>query len=143
MLRPLAQDLAEWRIACGRPDDEALVFPAFDGRYWREDTYRNWRRRIFKPAAEQVGLGGMRPYDLRHSLASLLFAEGRNPVEIADQLGNMVETLMSTYLHIIEDLRGQAPQKAEDVIRKARRTPRHTNVTQKLAAAEAVEEKTP
>jgi integrase len=66
-------------MACGRPDDDALVFPAFDGRHWREDTYRNWRRRIFKPAAKKAGLSGMCPYDLRHSLASLLFAEGRNP----------------------------------------------------------------
>ena len=50
---------------------------------------------------------------------------------------------MSTYLHILEDLRGQAPRKAEDVIRKARETPRHINVTQNSAAPDAREEKTP
>jgi integrase len=143
MLRPLVQDLAEWRFASGRPGDGALVFPASDGRHWREDTYRNWRRRIFTPAAKAAGLGAIRPYDLRHSLASLLFAEGRNPAEIAEQLGNTIETLMSTYLHIIEDLRGQRPQKAENVIRKARQARVTQTSHKKSVLPQAVEEKTP
>jgi integrase len=85
----------------------------------------------------------MRPYDLRHSLASLLFAEGRNPIEIADQLGITLETLMSTYLHIIEDLRGKPSQKAEGVIRKSRKTRVTQTSHKKPAEPEAVEEKTP
>jgi integrase len=31
ILAPLAADLAEWRMASGRPDGSALVFPARDG----------------------------------------------------------------------------------------------------------------
>ena len=31
LLAPLRQDLAEWRLASGRPDGEAFVFPAADG----------------------------------------------------------------------------------------------------------------
>jgi integrase len=92
MLRPLAHDLNEWRIACGSPADDELVFPAPNGGLWQEHTYKNWRRRIFKPAAAAAGLGNIRFYDLRHALASLLFAEGRNPAEIAEQLGNTIET---------------------------------------------------
>lgn len=36
LLAPLARDLREWRLKCGRPDDEALVFPRFDGATWNE-----------------------------------------------------------------------------------------------------------
>jgi integrase len=143
MLRPLAHDLNEWRIASGNPADNQLVFPAHNDHHWQEHTYKNWRRRTFKPAAAAAGHGNIRFYDLRHALASLLFAEGRNPAEIAQQLDNTIETLLSTYVHVIENLRGQPQQKAEDVIPKARRKPRHTNVTQNSPALEPVEEKTP
>lgn len=47
LLAPLRQDLAEWRLASGRPEDDALVFPAVSGGLWREHDYRNWRRRNF------------------------------------------------------------------------------------------------
>src|SRR3954462_14137598 len=35
LLAPLRQDLAEWRLAAGRPDDESLVFPAGGGALWQ------------------------------------------------------------------------------------------------------------
>ena len=34
-----------------------------------------------------MGIESPRPYDLRHGLASLLFAEGMNPAEIAERNG--------------------------------------------------------
>ena len=68
--------------------------------------YRNWRRRHFKATADAVGLAGLRPYDLRHSFASLLLAEQSNPAEVAAQFGHSLLVLFSTYAHVIEDLRG-------------------------------------
>jgi integrase len=50
--------------------------------------YRNWRRRVYRPAAEALGLASVKPYNLRHSCASLMFAEGVNPAEIAEQMGH-------------------------------------------------------
>jgi integrase len=61
-----------------------------------------------------------RPYDLRHSLASLLFAEGRNPGEIAEMMGHSIETLLGTYVGVIEELRGKPQQPADELIREAR-----------------------
>ena len=64
-----------------------------------------------RPAALAVGLPKTcRPYDLRHSLAALLYAEGRNPAEIAKIMGHSVETLSSTYTHVIEELEGAGRQ---------------------------------
>lgn len=61
-----------------------------------------------------------RPYDLRHSFASLLFAEHANAAEVAEQLGHSPQVLLSTYLHVIEDLRGVGKVNAEKQIRTAR-----------------------
>jgi len=44
-----------------------------------------------------------RPYDQRHSFASLLPAEGRQPVWVARQLGHSLTVLLSTYAHLIEE----------------------------------------
>lgn len=133
LLAPLRADLAEWRLAQGRPDDAALVFPADNGGLWADHDYRNWRKRRYVAAAAAVGVPTPRPYDLRHSLASLLFAEGRNPVEIAETMGHSLQTLLSTYTHVISELRGRDNLSAETLIREAREagtsSDGHTNVT--------------
>src|SRR4051812_4790645 len=76
LLAPLREDLTEWRHASGRPLPTIPVFPAASGGFWRATDWRNWRKRIYKPVAESVGLAGARPYDLRHAFASLLMHEG-------------------------------------------------------------------
>jgi integrase len=83
-------------------------------------AYRSWRKRVYIPNAEAVGLEHPGPYDLRHSLASMLFAEGRNPAEIAEQMGRSLQTLLGTYTHVIAELRGQKRRSMESLIRQAR-----------------------
>jgi integrase len=41
LLAPLATELAEWRLACGRPDAKTLVFPGRGGRPWADHDWRN------------------------------------------------------------------------------------------------------
>ena len=131
LLPPLAADLAEWRLASGRPPDSSLVFRTREGSVWSEFDWRNWRRRRFRTTATAVGLAG-RPYDLRHSFASLLFAEQTNPAEVAEQLGHSPQVL-DTYLHIIEELRGVGSITADDQIRTAcASVSATTDVAQKL-----------
>ncbi|MGH3041153.1 MAG: tyrosine-type recombinase/integrase [Gaiellaceae bacterium] len=122
LLAPLVADLAEWRLGCGRPDDDAIVFPTSDGRVWTESHWRNWRQRVFAPAASSAGLQHFRPYDLRHSFVSLLFAEGRTVIEVARQAGHSPAMALATYGHVIEELEGAERRTAEDVIREARGT---------------------
>jgi integrase len=137
VVSPLATDLAKWRMASGRPDDEQLVFPTPAGKPWSETDYRNWRRRWFRPAAKSIGLARARPYDLRHSFASLLLAEQMNPAEIAGQLGHSLQVLFSTYAHVIEDMRGSGRVSAEAAIRAARAPRGAANVAQKLPKRKA------
>lgn len=109
------QDLREWRIASGNRG--GLVFPRDDGAAWKDTDYRNWRRRVWAEAAPDK----VRPYDLRHSFASLLFAEGRNPAYVAEQMGHSIQTLLNTYVHIIEELRDAKRVDGDLLIRKARK----------------------
>jgi integrase len=50
LLAPLRSDLAEWRLASGRPDDDALVFPSYRDKPWTEAAYQSWRRRSYDRA---------------------------------------------------------------------------------------------
>jgi integrase len=74
LLAPLREDLLAFRR---RAAAAALVFPNRRGEGWDEDDWRNWRARVFTPTAEAAGLIKSRPYDLRHSAASLWRHEGR------------------------------------------------------------------
>lgn len=110
LLAPLAQDLAEWRLASGRPDDDALIFPSPDtGQVATRNDQGSWRRRrwagAWKAAAAVWPEMGpvVRPYDLRHSFASLLLAEGRSIHYTAKQLGHNPALTLSTYGHAIDE----------------------------------------
>lgn len=178
LLAPLATDLAEWRLACGRPDDRVLVFPNSRGEPWNEVAYRNWRARVYVPVVKRAILddelrtrgvvpnpelwkaatpnsiagavewwdgrsesadslrakildGGVkgspwrlspppRPYDLRHSLASLLIHEGRSVVEVAAELGHQPSMTLDTYAHVFAEFKGAESVSAETQIRRAR-----------------------
>lgn len=110
LLAPLRADLAVWRAQQRPTRDEDLLFPNASGEPWHEYDWRNWRRRIFRPAARAAGVEDPRPYDLRHSFASLLIHEGRHSiVEIAAQLGHDPTTCLSTYAHVIAELQ-EAPR---------------------------------
>ena len=120
LLAPLAADLAEWRLASGRPDPGALVLPARHAGPWSHDDTENWRTRVFRPLAKALELPGTRPYDLRHSFCSLLIHEGASVVEIAPQLGHSPTMSLDTYGHVFDELQGADRLPAEAQIRRAR-----------------------
>jgi integrase len=102
-------------------DDPVFGHEVFGG-LWIDEHYRTWRRRIYVPSAENVGLPTPRPYDLRHTWASLLIAEGRlSIVEVAEQLGDKTSTVLDTYSHVINEWRGRRNLRTEAEIGKARR----------------------
>ena len=81
---------------------------------------RSWRRKVFSEAVTAAKLPAMRPYDLRHSLASLMIAEGRSILEVAEQLGHAPTMTLDVYGHVLAELDGRE-RSAEDLIREARR----------------------
>ncbi len=124
LLAPLANDLREWRLASRRPGDRALVLPGHDGTPWTLAAYQSWRRRAFKRALTAAAIERARPYDLRHSFASLLLHEGRNVIYVARQLGHDARLTLTTYGHVLEELEDAPRTSAEDAIRAARESAR-------------------
>jgi len=121
LLRQLAQDLREWRIACGRPGEDALIIPSTKGDPWTKTDWENWCNRQWVPACRRAGLGTIpRPYDLRHSFASLLLADGRQPLYVAEQLGHSPAVLHNTYAHLFAEYADRRQVDPECEIDRAR-----------------------
>lgn len=125
------------QMACGRPDDDALIFPGVDGEPWTTAAYQSWRRAAsgkprhktgkpgrsagpFARALAGAGIDHARPYDLRHSCASLLLHEGRSVIDVARQLGHDARLTLTRYGHVIEELDGEPRLEAEAAIKAAR-----------------------
>lgn len=120
LLAPLAADLREWRLASGRPAPGLPVFPGEGGEKWTAEGFNKWRGRVFHRALNAAGAAPARPYDLRHSFASLLLHEGRSVIYVARQLGHGAELTMRAYGHVIEELEDSPRLPAEEAIRVAR-----------------------
>jgi integrase len=123
LIAPLAQDLAEWRLRCGRPTPNTRVLLHPSGSTWTKNLWGNFGRRTWKPAVAAAGVArddgrSIVPYDLRHTAASLLLAEGRNVFEVAEQLGHGPEQTLRTYGHVVKAYRGKP---AIDVAQEVRR----------------------
>ncbi len=105
MLRDtVAQALAEWSLARGRPAPGDLIFPGRDGRLWSDQGWASWQQGTFNPAASRAGLSGTVPYDLRHTFASTLIAEGHDIYWIARQLGHSPTMTLETYAHLFKSV---------------------------------------
>jgi hypothetical protein len=77
-LSALAQDIREHTLAIGRPPETTLILLDDDGRPWDKNAWQIWRADRWAPACRAVGLDPVpRSYDVRHSFASLLLAEGK------------------------------------------------------------------
>lgn len=109
LLAPLAADLKQWRLRSGRPSAKQLVFPSATGAPWSQPAYQSWRRRAFRRALDGANVEHARPYDLRHSFASLLLHEGRSVIYVARQLGHDARLTLTTYGHVVDEFE-DAPQ---------------------------------
>jgi integrase len=74
----------------------------------------NLVRRVFKPALRRANLPEVRFYDLRHSFASLLIAQGEHPKLISEQLGHAsVRITMDRYGHLMDQSYGDASDRLD------------------------------
>ncbi len=96
---PLSADLAGALLGT-RGSDSELVFPAVNGAPLER---HNVSRRVLKPAAKQTGLDWVGFHTFRHTCASMLFAEGRNAVQVQHWLGHHSASFtLATYVHLLD-----------------------------------------
>jgi integrase len=94
-----------------------LTFPATG---LRRATRRSWRARWDRLAAlalQATGLDRMRPYDLRHTAATLLMAAGEHPKVVSELLGHAKITLtLDTYSHVVPALMDNAARRMDALL---------------------------
>jgi site-specific recombinase XerC len=121
VVTPLAQDLAEWRLACGRPSADELIIARPSGAPLTREDWANWRRLVWRPAAIKAGVTwDLRPYRRRGSFVSLLLREGRSLTYLAEQAGHSVATLARHCAGTMRELETKPRIPAAEAIREAR-----------------------
>jgi integrase len=87
--------------------DEDLVFPSKTGGSM---SWGNLVRRNLKPLMRAAGLpDGTRPYDLRHTFATLMLEQGENPKVVQEVLGHSrITHTMDTYSHVSPNIQKEA-----------------------------------
>ena len=116
---PLTASMTQrlWRL---RKDvhgsDEALVFPSAAGTPL--DTANLYAK--FKPAAKRAGVPRASFHTLRHTCATMLFRVGFNPKQVQAWLGHHAASFtMDTYVHLLPDDIGEAPQAFDSLAGRA------------------------
>lgn len=108
LVSDLEEHLARW-VASG-PD--AFLFPGREGEpASRMRFYRAWRR-----AAQEVGIVGVRPHDLRHTGNTLAAATGASTRELMARLGHASPRAALIYQHATEDRDGALAKGISELI---------------------------
>jgi integrase len=100
MSEPVYQALkAQWEITGGKSD---FVFCNRNGNPF---SHTNVTKRIWYPTLKLLGLKRRRPYQTRHTMATLWLAAGENPEWIARQMGHTsTEMLFTVYSRFVPNL---------------------------------------
>ena len=101
-----------------RWQDTGYVFTRDTGEPIHPQTISAWQTEFSK----RHGLPHINPHAFRHTVASVLLANGTDVVTVSKQLGHAsVNTTESFYSHIIEENKAKAAECIADVmLRKAR-----------------------
>ena len=103
--------------AVGRGDPDDFVVTGSRGGIL---SWKNWFRRVWVPAGQHVGYR-FRPYDLRHTFASLQIHSGKNVMQVAGELGHANPTMtLNVYGHVFSEAQVASRVTVDDAIRAAR-----------------------
>lgn len=98
-LPALAVDELERHLRANvEPLATSLVFTAAEGGYIRRS---NFRRRVWVPATEAVGVPGFRFHDLRHTGATLAAATGAPLRALMSRMGHSTPVAALRYQHLV------------------------------------------
>jgi integrase len=103
----------EEKLAATEYTDHELIFSDASGEPLSWDRIV---RRHFDDILTQADVPKIRPYDLRHTCASLLLAAGVNPKIVSERLGHSTITLtLDTYSAVLPGLQEVATEKLDSV----------------------------
>ena len=115
-LRRHRTDQAQERLRSGA-EYEAELDLVFANGVGEPLDYRVVVQRHFKPIVKAASLEPLRPYDLRHTCATLLLAGGEHPKVVAERLGHSSTVMtMDVYSHVLPTMQEAAAEKLEELL---------------------------
>lgn len=115
MCDALKTELEKFRPSDADPDD--LVVTGERGGIL---NWKNWFRRNWNDASIKCDMS-FRPYDLRHTFASMQIHSGKNVIQVASELGHANPTMtLNVYGHLFTESQVQSRTSVDDAIRAAR-----------------------
>jgi integrase len=103
LMPQLAEELRKHRGASAHSSDHDLVFASAHGT---TIGHRNLAARGLDRACDRAGLTGVTFHVLRHTFASLLIAQGHDPVFVSRQLGHANAAItLRVYAHLFDSER--------------------------------------
>lgn len=115
MSGPVFRTLSERAARChAQADPDCYVFASRSGQ---PIDNKNFCNRVWYPLLRHLDLAQRRPYQMRHTAATLWLASGENPEWIAKQLGHTnTEMLFTTYSRYVPNLTRQDGSAFERVL---------------------------
>src|SRR5215218_2882859 len=111
-MEALAGHLEEY----AEPGLDELLFTTPRGAYLLRSPFRRF---VWRPAVEQVGLDGLRVHDLRHTAATLAAATGATTKELMERMGHTSPAVALRYQHVMADRQAQLASALDDLARSA------------------------
>jgi integrase len=108
--------LAEHLDRYAAPGPDGLVFLSARGKYLARSSFR---RLVWLPAVQQVGLDGLRVHDLRHTAATLAAAAGATTKELMERMGHTSPGVALRYQHVMADRQAALAAALDDLARDA------------------------
>ncbi|MDA8344616.1 MAG: tyrosine-type recombinase/integrase [Thermaerobacter sp.] len=88
--------------------------------------------RDYARVLKRAGLSHFRPHDMRHTMATLLLAEGVHPKIVQERLGHSrIDMTMDTYSRVLPNLQREAANRLDAVISGTRTGNRQTGTKKK------------
>lgn len=114
LLRQHKREQLRLRLASGdRWIDSSYVFTQDNGERMNPDSITGW----LKDFSSRHGLPHINPHAFRHTVASVLLANGTDIVTVSKQLGHAsITTTENFYSHIIEENKAKAAECIADVL---------------------------
>jgi integrase len=97
---PVVDELRDHLDALGVVDEDDYVFTSPDGHPLERS---NFRRRVWLPATEAAGLGGLRFHDLPHTAGTLAARTGATTKELMARFGHASPQAAMIYQHAAEE----------------------------------------
>lgn len=113
LLRPPLEALTAQKAYTLLADDEVFQNPRTRER-WAAD--QSIRKTMWHPARKKVGFRYRRPYQTRHTYASIMLSAGEHPMWVAQQIGHSDWTMITrVYGRWMPDANRDTGQKAESI----------------------------